>query len=239
LQAAFFKRADQLVVEMEHVREGLLNRDLGSESAIYVVRNSLSSLYLEPESWQAVSVPVTNCVLKLGFLGRNYKHKNTGIFPQVIDFLQCNYGINARIYVTFTEDEWAACDDAFRSAVTNVGALFVAQCPSFYSSMDAVIFPSLLECFSATPLEAMVMGKPLFASDRPFNREVCHSHAHYFDPLSPASAATAIAKVFANGVADPRALQIARDHAIHFSNPKERAKEYLSLLMQSTNKSEN
>jgi glycosyltransferase involved in cell wall biosynthesis len=105
--------------------------------------------------------------------------------------------------------------------------------------MDAVIFPSLLECFSATPLEAMVMGKPLFASDRPFNREVCHSHAHYFDPLSPASAATAIAKVFANGVADPRALQIARDHAIHFSNPKERAKEYLSLLMQSTNKSEN
>jgi len=237
LQAAFFKRADQLVVELEHVRDGLLRRGIGAELAIHVVRNCLSSLYLSPDHWQAVSVPVTNCDLKLGFVGRNYAHKNTRIFPQVIDALRRNHGINASIYVTFTDEEWAACDDAFRAVVTNVGPLFVTQCPTFYRSMDAVIFPSLLECFSATPLEAMAMERPLFASDRPFNRDVCQGHAHYFDPLSPTSAAAAIAWVFANGGPDQQTLRAARDHAIHFSSPKERAEKYLALLMQCANKS--
>lgn len=237
LQAAFFKRADQLVVELEHVRDGLLRRGIGAGSVIHVVRNSLSSLYLSPDHWQAVSVPVTGCDLKLGFVGSNYAHKNTRIFPQVIDALRRNHGINASIYVTFTDEEWAACDDAFRAVVTNVGPLFVTQCPTFYRSMDAVIFPSLLECFSATPLEAMAMERPLFASDRPFNRDVCQGHAHYFDPLSPTSAAAAIAWVFANGGPDQQTLRAARDHAIHFSSPKERAEKYLALLMHCATKS--
>ena len=58
--------------------------------------------------------------------------------------------------------------------------------------MDAIIFPSLLECFSATPLEAMAMEKPFFASDREFIRDVCSDYALYFDPEDPISAANVI-----------------------------------------------
>lgn len=236
LQTAFFRRADQLVVELDHARAGLLRRGIGSPSSIHVVRNSLSSLYTSPSSWQAVTMADTGTDIKLGFVGRNYAHKNTRIFPAVINLLWRNHGINASIYVTFTDQEWAACDDAFRAAVTNVGPLFVAQCPTFYRRMDAVIFPSLLECFSATPLEAMAMEKPLFASDRPFNRDVCKDHANYFDPLSPASTAQAIAQVFLSGGPHPEALRAAREHAINFSSPKERAQQYLALLMQAASK---
>lgn len=238
LQIAFFKRADQLVVELDHVREGILRRDIGVVSTIHVVHNSLSSLYLMPEKWQAVLLPDMGCNLKLGFIGRNYEHKNTRIFPEVIEALRCKHGINASVYVTFSEEEWAACDDVFRSAVINVGSLSVAQCPLFYNGMDAVIFPSLLECFSATPLETMAMEKPLFASDRPFNWDVCKDYAYYFDPLSPTSAADAIAQVFANGAPNQEMLQAARSHAISFSNPKERANKYLHLLIQSSKKSD-
>lgn len=232
LQSLFFRRADRLVVELDHVRSGLLGKGIGSPSTIDVVRNTLSALYTSPSSWQPVEVPDVSVDIKLGFVGRNYSHKNTRIFPAVVDALQRVHGIKARIYVTFTDEEWAACDESFRATVTNVGPLFVAQCPSFYSCMDAVIFPSLLECFSATPLEAMAMKKPLFASDRPFNRDVCQAHAHYFDPLSPESAAQAIAEVFAGGGPSESALQAAHDHAVHFSSPKERAEKYLALLMQ-------
>lgn len=238
LQSVFFRRANQLVVELEHVRAGLLHRGIGSPPSIHVVHNCLSSLYTTRSSWQAVAVVDTGADIKLGFVGRNYAHKNTRIFPEVIDLLRRNHGIKASIYVTFTDEEWAACDDAFRASVTNVGPLFVAQCPTFYRSMDAVIFPSLLECFSATPLEAMAMEKPLFASDRPFNRDVCHGHAHYFDPLTPASAAKAIAQVFLSGAPNPDALRAAREHAINFSSPKERAEQYLALLMQAANKTD-
>lgn len=232
LKAIFFRRVDHLVVELDHVRTGLLRRSIGSPSSIHVVSNCCSSLYTSPSSWDAVVIPDTGGDIKLGFVGRNYAHKNVRIFPAIIDLLQRDYGIKASIYVTFTDEEWAACDDAFRAAVTNVGPLFLAQCPTFYSNMDAVIFPSLLECFSVTPLEAMAMEKPLFASDRLFNRDVCQGHAHYFDPLSPASAAQAISHVFLSGGPNPDALRAAREHAINFSSPKERAEQYLTLLMK-------
>ena len=238
LQAIFFRRSNQLVVELDHVRTGLLRLGIGSPASIHVVRNSLSSLYTSPGSWQPVAVPDTGAEIKLGFVGRNYPHKNTAIFPQIIQILRRDHGIKASIYVTFTDEEWSACSEDFRSAVTNVGSLFVAHCPSFYKQMDGVIFPSLLECFSATPLEAMAMEKPLFASDRPFNRDVCHEHAHYFDPLAPALAAQAIAQVFLSGGPNPEALRAAREHAINFSSPKQRAEQYLALLVEAASKSD-
>lgn len=231
VQGLFFKRADVLVVELEHVKKGLI-RTLGIPAErIYVVHNCISSIYLDESMWQAVYVPKNEGFLRLGFLGRNYIHKNTAIFPAIAAALEHQHGLKARFYVTFTEQEWAACPPDFHAVCINVGPLSVAQCPRFYQALDAVVFPSLLEGFSATPLEAMAMEKPLFASDRPFNRDVCQGHAHYFDPLSPASAAQAIARFFLSGGPNLVALQAAREHAINFSSPKQRAEQYLALLI--------
>ena len=170
--------------------------------------------------------------LKLGFLGRNYPHKNVRIFPDIVRELKELFRLRARFYVTFTEKEWAECSEDFRSCAYNVGVLTAAQCPSFYRSLDAVVFPSLLECFSATPLEAMAMEKPLFASERQFNRNICADHAYYFDPLNPKSAAEQIARVFRGRGPDKLSLKAARDHALRFSNARDRALEYLNLLEQ-------
>lgn len=232
IQAQFFKRADLLVVELDHVKEGLI-RELGIEpERIRVVRNCLSSLYLDEASWQPVSIPPAECDLRLGFLGRNHLHKNTAIFPEIANALQTRHGLRARFYVTFTDEEWRACSPEFRDVCINVGPLMVAQCPSFYRALDGMVFPSLLECFSATPLEAMAMEVPLFASDRPFNVDVCANHAHYFDPLAPETAAERIAAVLGGNGPDPYALRAARDHAISFSSPAERAESYLALLTE-------
>lgn len=237
LQSCFFKQANQLVVELDHVRSGLLKRGIGNSSAIHVVRNCLSSMYFSPESWRDVDMPDHRSDIKLGFVGRNYTHKNTVIFPQIINILRRDYGVLARIYVTFTDDEWANCSDEFRATVTNVGPLLVNQCPAFYKQIDGVIFPSLLECFSAAPLEAMAMGKPLFASDRPFNRDVCGEHAQYFDPLLPASAAAVIAQQVLDGRGgDRETLREAQKHAATFSTAGERAEQYLALIMQEANR---
>lgn len=235
IQGMFFKRADLLVVELEHVKQGLI-RELGIKpDRIHVVHNCISSIYLDDTAWSHVDISHVDCDLRLGFLGRNYVHKNTAIFPGIVDALMQSHGIKAMFYVTFTDDEWNACTSRFREACINVGPLSVAQCPSFYKTLDGVVFSSLLECFSATPLEAMAMEKPLFASDRPFNRDVCNEHAHYFDPLSPESAASAIASVFANGGPNMEALRAARNYAVNFSSPKERAEKYLALLKQCAN----
>lgn len=228
LQSIFFKKSDVLIVELEHVKERLISV-LGIHSErIHVVHNCISSIYHDSSTWMPINLEKFNGDLRLGYLGRNYLHKNTTIFPEIVNVLKENYGINACFYVTFTEKEWSACKPEFRSACINIGPLLVEQCPTFYEAMDAIVFPSLLECFSATPLEAMAMEKPLFASDRVFIRDVCGEHANYFDPLSAASAAQSIAHVFLSH--SPISLYAAREHAINFSNPRSRAERYLNLL---------
>jgi glycosyltransferase involved in cell wall biosynthesis len=232
IQKQFFRRADELIAELEHVRDGLVRR-LGYDArAIHLVRNSVSSLYRQPEAWRPVSMPRASCDLRLGFVGRNYPHKNTAIFPGIVALLRQRHGIEAKVYVTFNEAEWEACPPEFQASCVNAGPLSVTQCPAFYQAVDAVIFPSLLECASATPLEAMAMGRPLFASDRPFNRDLCSRHARYFDPLSPESAAAAIAEWFREGGPDESELAMARRHALDFSNAGERARKYMAILLQ-------
>ena len=104
------------------------------------------------------------------------------------------------------------------------------ECPSFYEQIDGVVFPSLLECFSATPLEAMVMNKPLFASDRGFVRDVCGSHAMYFNPLDANNIADHIASYFKSNLDRTAQLQQARNHALNFSSAKSRAEKYLHII---------
>ncbi len=237
VQSIFFQRADQLVVELAHVRDRIVERGVGNPDSVQIVNNCLSALYRQPEIWQALTVPIQVGKFRLGFVGRNYPHKNTSIFSAVIEILRRDHGIDSVIYVTFTDDEWGACDGDFRAVVSNVGALSVSQCPTFYQSMDAVIFPSLLECFSATPLEAMAMERPLFASDRPFNRDVCGEYALYFDPMDPSSAAASIAKYLhwssVNKEAAAKRLDAAKTHALTFSNAADRAQKYLDILVSS------
>lgn len=231
LQAQYFRRADAIVVELQHVKDGLI-RELGiAPERIHVIHNCVSSLYTNRDAWRPVAMPHVDCDVRLGFIGRNYDHKNTKIFPSISSILGTRYGIKAVFYVTFTDQEWSECPFEFRSSCINVGPLSAAQCPTFYEAIDAVVFPSLLECFSALPLEAMIMERPLFASDRSFNRDVCGDHAHYFDPASPESAAAAIAEFFGNVGSHQCKLSSARDHAIRFSNPSERAEKYVALLL--------
>lgn len=230
VQAQFFKRADVIVVELDHVKTGLI-RELGiAPSRIHVIHNCLSGLYQDSAQWQAVDVPPSGDTLQLGFVGRNYLHKNTAIFPKIVTSLRSRHGIDAKFYVTFTDTEWASCTPQFRDACVNIGPLRPDQCPNFYRAVDAVVFPSLLECFSATPLEALAMQKPLFASDRPFNRDVCAHHAIYFDPSSADHAADKIAEVFKSGPLNELSLSAARDHALSFSTPADRAEKYLALI---------
>lgn len=238
IQKYFFSRADLLVVELEHVANGVLNHKLCKADNIAIVNNCLSSVFFDSDKWKPIKYKFPAEKLKIGFVGRNYPHKNTVIFSNVKKILKSDFGLESEFYVTFNEREWNDCTADFKENVNNVGELSVNQCPSFYKNIDAVIFPSLLECFSATPLEAMVMEKPLFASDRPFNHDVCGDNAIYFDPLDPYSAAKRIADYFTNikvGNFTDSNLSFARERASKFSHADDRAESYLKILNSEKN----
>lgn len=238
IQTYFFKRSNILIVELEHVRNRLIDLKISESDRIKVLHNCLSSIYTDARKWREIHIPSGRENIKIGFVGRNYSHKNTSIIPRIKSVLKVKHNINVDFFVTFTETEWDACSDEFKLSVINVGQLYVSQCPSFYKKMDAVIFPSLLECFSATPLEAMAMSRPLFASDRPFNRDICGDYAYYFDPMSPEHAAQVIAGYFSNlnSINNSSKLEDARNHALGFSSPVVRAKNYLECLIMAAKK---
>lgn len=231
LQEFFFRQANRLIVELEHVKDALVNVGIAKSEDVDVVYNCLSSLYFCQDDWQSLSREIYTKRFSIGFVGRDYIHKNTKILPSIKRILMNEYGVDVDFYVTFNDEEWDVKSADFKESIINVGALNVTQCPSFYQKMDAVIFPSLLECFSATPLEAMVMRKPLFASDRRFVRDVCGDHVMYFDPLSPESAAEVIAYYLNNQSGNDQVfLDRAYNHVINFSTAKKRALDYVGIM---------
>lgn len=234
---AFVYCSDTLVVEAEHVADRIVELGLVPREKVRVIPNTLNGLYLNPESWKPVEIESRSAgTMRIGLISRDYPHKNLGILPTVRSILRDQHGIFAEFFVTLTPKEWWARSEQFRSSVNNVGPLTADQCPRFYEQMDAVIFPSLLECFSATPLEAMYMGKPLFASDRHFVREVCGDNALYFDPNSPDDAAHVIARYVATGL-DPTRIEVARDRVRSFPGARQRAAAYLDEIYRLLNES--
>ena len=79
--------------------------------------------------------------------------------------------------------------------IENLGVLKLSDCPYWYSMSDIIFMPSLLETFSSTYPEAMVMGKPIVTTDLDFAHEICRDAAAYYDPLSFQSAAEVIQAV--------------------------------------------
>ncbi len=236
LQWAFFRREARLVVELGHVKSRLVELKRFPADRISVVSNCVSAVYFDQSRWAPLHGldEVDDGIVRLGFVSRDYPHKNINVLLEIAKVLKRISSLNYRFYVTLTDAEWQARSDEFRATIVNLGPISVAQCPTFYSAVDAVVFPSLLECFSATPLEAMAMERPLFASDRGFVRDCCGEHATYFDPLNAEEAAEKINDWFCRMQDKERRLRVeaARKHVLSLPSSKKRAESYLQILSE-------
>lgn len=79
--------------------------------------------------------------------------------------------------------------------VESRGRVSFDELVALYRTASALVFPSLYEGFGLPPLEAMACGCPVAVSSATSLPEVCGDAAEYFDPLSPADMARAIAAV--------------------------------------------
>jgi glycosyltransferase involved in cell wall biosynthesis len=123
IQKLFYFNSDLLVVEHGHVKKGLekLSRHLNIE----IVHSCVSSVFggLKSDS-QCKEV---DDVIKLGYLSRDYPHKNLDIIPSMLLSLKEDYGLTAKFYVTLNDDEWMSKSLSFRENVINVGLSVVRQ----------------------------------------------------------------------------------------------------------------
>lgn len=231
VQTWFFSKSSAIVVELDHVKYGLRKKGGFRDTRIYIVKSAVHHVYLDKNKWEDIHVDEGSGDLCLGIISKNYLHKNLSILPKVKEILSDQYGLNVSFFVTFTPEEWSKCEPEFKMSIVNVGGLNLAQCPTFYSKMDGVIFPSVLECFSAVPIEAMKLKKPIFASDLNFIRDVCDTHANYFDPLSPDSVAKSVYEFFSlPEESRQEIINNAFEFMENYPGPDVRARNYLDII---------
>lgn len=236
LQSLFFKRYDHLIVEQFHVKEAL--ELLGfNGSRISVVSNTVSSLFNDHNQWGPIKFETAKLKFEftLGFIGRPYLHKNIQVLTEVNEILISEYNMNFNFLFTFDREEMKRLGFSKLENFHTVGEINASQCPSFYNLIDALVFPSLLECFSATPIEAMKMKKVVLASDLPFVKEVCKDSAFYFNPVD----ARDIAKTIALAFSDRELIKLKTDKALSYVSdlptPSYRAQSYLDTIIRKHN----
>jgi glycosyltransferase involved in cell wall biosynthesis len=231
IQWFFYKRSDRLIVELDHVKNRLLELFNVQDTKINVVNNCVSSLFFDTKKWTYIDYNLTKSDLILGIVSRDYPHKNLKILPEVASILNKKYNISIKFLITLNDEEWMNNNFKIYKCIYNVGSIKTDQCPAFYNLLDGVIFPSLLECFSATPIEAMIMKKPVFASDRLFVKQACDNFVNYFDPSCSNSIASCIYKYYYQNQLE-RSLFVdkAYNHALKYNNPSERAIKYINQI---------
>ncbi len=205
--------ADAVVVETAALKERIVAFGVLADRVSVVPNTVHPAMTSDPDpaqvaQFRALRVPGATT---FAYVTRLYPHKNLPFVAPVLAEL-ARLGTEARCFVTLTDAEWAALGQAGQSRLVNVGSLTPPQVRALLEASDAVLFPSLLEAFSATPIEALQVERPLFAADRDFVRTVVGDAACYFDPSDVRAAAIAIEA----GLADTDALvaRVARGRTL-------------------------
>lgn len=166
---------------------------------VMIAPNALNAIFDDPSRWQSLSVPLerdsSNRRL-MAYIARGYPHKNHDFLGETGRTLE-SMGYtpsDLTFLVTLSESEYRARSQAFRDWSINVGPISTGQVPTLYAACDAAIFPSLVETFSVTPLEALAMQRPLFAASRAYVRDIAGDAPFYFDPHNPAACAELLAQ---------------------------------------------
>lgn len=103
-----------------------------------------------------------------------------------------------------------------------------------YKHAMCLVYPSFYEGFGLPPLEAMLLGCPVIASNQSSIPEVCGDAALYCDPSDPSTIASAITKLVQNPDLVVQMRVKSKTHAEKFTWKKS-AENTLNVLVKSIN----
>jgi glycosyltransferase involved in cell wall biosynthesis len=159
-----------------------------------------------------------------------YFHKNFGILNPLAAELE-RRGLNhIRIVLTLPPDIFAEkFSEQAKKYLINHGPVPPAQAPGLYAECDFTFTPTLVECFTATYPEAMIMRKPVITSDLPFAHTICRDAALYFNPKNAASIADTIEKLTGSSELQAQLINNGIKQLEQFTDPPARAAAYLRI----------
>ena len=232
----FFTRdADAIVVQTDDVKERLIK--LLGKANVVTVSNTYSPFYNNPVVFLARLPAKQADEFRLLTLSAWYPHKNLTIIPKVVDMLLEKGIKNVRFILTLPKEIFdKEFPEKYAAYIINTGPVKVAEAPSLYNECDAMFLPTLLECFSASYAEAMVMGKPILTTDMGFAKTVCGNAAIYFNPVDGKDIAAKILLVMNDKQLQADLINKGKKRMGYFGTSKQRTEEYLSICKDLCNK---
>lgn len=232
LQWLFFKKDDHLIVELPHVKNALINTRGFMSDEISIAENSINPNIKKTYNANSKNKDIYKSKIDFGIVSRLYPHKNIDYSIKVTQNLIEKHNINAMLHLTLNEHEANILNIDKYNFIKNHGVIEISDIPRFYSSIDYVIFPSLLECFSATPLEALFFGKVIFCSNKSFIRDCIQDNAIYFDPMDVNDGVIKINNFLKenNKLDIDRRIKAGKKFLIDLPTSKDRSKKYLKII---------
>lgn len=95
-----------------------------------------------------------------------------------------------------------------------------------------MFLPTLLECFSASYAEAMIMRKPILTSDMGFAHCVCKDAAVYFNPMNANDIANKLLTLFSKPSLQRKLVNCGGKLLGQFGSSEERVRRILELCQR-------
>lgn len=227
-QYIFKRDADALVVQTDDVNnkvQKFLNR-----TEVYTVFNTINAHYLTFDTFQNKLPPKNSNEFRLLTLSAWYPHKNLSIIPKVASVLKHMGFDNIKFIVTLPKTDFNKLIGSSQlDNIVNIGTVKVEEAPSLYKECDAMFLPTLLECFSASYVEAMQMKKPIITSDMGFAHTICDNSALYFNPMDENDIANKIITLFNSKDLQNKLIERGLNRLNIFGTAEDRAKKYLEI----------
>jgi glycosyltransferase involved in cell wall biosynthesis len=125
--------------------------------------------------------------LRLLYVGNSSRYKNLECLLSALPEIR-RHTHGASLFLTCPADH-PACRNP---GVVGLGYLGGSSLREAFRLATVFVTPSLVESGGLILTEAMTMGTPIVAADRPYARESCGDAAVYFDPNRPAELAAAV-----------------------------------------------
>jgi glycosyltransferase involved in cell wall biosynthesis len=223
------KCCDELITETHDVSGKL--KEILPLKKIHTVTNYYHQIYDNEELWdKTIILPAFNGLTILT-ISANYPHKNLNIIKKVILYLNKNYPeFKFRFILTIDSSELNIENIEINNHIVFLGKVDVLQCPNLYQQANFMFLPTLLECFSASYPEAMIMKKPILTSNISFAKGLCGTAAKYFNPESPKDISESIIKLSKNKNEQKRLVENGIQQLKSYDNSKDRADKYLKII---------
>lgn len=157
-----------------------------------------------------------------------YPSKNLEIINELVKFIK-EKNLNIKFVLTFPEEVIKNKFEHSKKYIINLGPVKLEECPYIYSRGDALFLPTLVESFTASYPEAMIMKKPILTSNYSFATTVCKNAALYFNPYDVNDIMQKIILIYSDKEVYNKLVTQGLIEVEKLPSSKDRAEQYLKL----------